>query len=236
MKRKIVFITIFIFVIGAVIAFFIYPKETMNIDALEVSNMSIKLPEPKMKGAMSVEESLAKRRSVRSFSPEPISLSQLSQLLWAAQGITNRNGFRTAPSAGALYPLDIFIAAGSINGIKPGIYKYIPEEHVLKQLSSGDRRDDLYKASLYQEPVRNGAAVIVVTAEYERITGKYRERGIRYAHIEVGHAVQNIYLQAVSLDLGTVIIGAFHDEEIQKAMNIKSRYRPICVMPVGRQP
>lgn len=197
-------------------------------------NEPIKLPEPKYDSKISVEKSLLKRRSIRDYKDQPLTLTEISQLLWAAQGITGPMGLRTAPSAGALYPLEIYIVAGDVKDLTDGIYKYIPQRHELICIRKVDSRSELCAAALGQPWIKEAAAVIVFSAVYERTTKKYGERGIRYVHIETGSAVQNVYLQAVSLNLGTVAIGAFVDDEVKRILNMKPEEQPICIMPVGR--
>ena len=196
---------------------------------------TIKLPEPKYDSDTSVEEAMLKRRSVRSYKDEPLTISELSQLLWAAQGITDPDGLRTAPSAGALYPLEVYVAVGNVTDLPSGIYKYNPHEHELLIITEGDMRDELSDVALGQASVGNGAAVIVFAAVYERTTIKYGERGIRYVHMEAGHAAQNIYLQAESLNLGIVVAGAFDDNDVKAIMNMKENEQPLYLMPVGRK-
>lgn len=195
---------------------------------------NVKLPKPQYDGKVSVEKALLMRRSVRAFKNSPLTLSEVSQLLWAAQGITNTKGFRTAPSAGALYPLEVYVIIGNVKDLSAGIYKYKYSGHELVMISKGDKRAELSDAAFGQAWVKEGAAVIVLSAVYEKTTWKYGERGFRYVHIETGHAAQNIYLQAVSLNLGTVIIGAFDDEEVKKVLNMAPREQPLSIMPVGR--
>ena len=195
---------------------------------------SIELPAAKLESEVSVEEAMSKRRSIRSYLEEPISLEQISQLLWAAQGITEpATGYRTAPSAGALYPLEAYILAGNITGLPAGLYRYIPETHKLILITEGDKRNDLFEASLYQSSIKDAAGVLIFCAIYERITGRYGERGIRYAHIEAGHISQNVYLQAVPLGLGTVVIGAFNDNEVKRILGLPEPEAPLYLMPVG---
>ncbi len=195
------------------------------------------LPLPKFKvGKLIVEEAIAFRRSIREFKDEPITLLQLSQILWAAQGITNtQHGFRAAPSAGATYPLEIYVVVkeGGVEGLAAGIYHYDPYTHSLRLIRKGDFSNDLFEASLEQPWVRDAAVNIVITAIYERTTGRYGERGIRYVHIEVGHVGQNIYLEATNLGLGTVAIGAFYDDEVRKVLGVKSNEHPLYIMPIG---
>jgi SagB-type dehydrogenase family enzyme len=195
---------------------------------------TIQLPEPEYAGSISIEEALLKRRSVRSYKDGPLTIAEVSQLLWAAQGITDRGGLRTAPSAGALYPLELYIAAGRVTGLPEGVYKYKPHDHKLTRVVKGDKRNELCNAALGQSPVKTAPAVIVFAAVYERTTLKYGDRGVQYVHIETGHAAQNVSLQAAALNLGTVAIGAFHDDLVRKVMNMADRERPLYIMPVGR--
>lgn len=195
----------------------------------------IKLPEPRYEGETSIEEALARRRSIRAYSGDNLTREEVSQLLWAAQGITASWGGRTAPSAGALYPLELYVVVGDVEGIDKGVYRYSPEEHELEKVRDGDIRTELADAALGQECVRDAAIDLVFAAVYERTTAKYKERGIQYVHLEAGHAAQNVYLQAVSLDLGTVTIGAFVDSEVKKIMNIGEQEDPLYILPVGRR-
>ncbi len=195
---------------------------------------SIPLPAPQTTGPSSVEESLAKRLSVREFKREPLTLAEVGQLLWAAQGITRREGYRTAPSAGATYPLEILLAAGSIHDLSPGLYRYRPRDHALAPMLEEDLRGKLAAAALGQSFVKDGAAALVITAIYERTTGKYGQRGERYTHMEVGYASENIHLQAAALGLGTVAVGAFHDDRVKKLLNLPADEHPLLIMPVGK--
>ena len=190
------------------------------------------LPAPRREGPLSVEGALASRRSVRSYRAESLTLEELAQLLWAAQGITAEWGGRTAPSAGATYPLEVFAVVGRVEGVRPGVYQYRPEGHSLVRRRDGDLRAELARAALGQAWVREAPLVLVIAAQYERTTRRYGDRGIRYVHIEVGHVGQNIYLQAEALGLGTVAVGAFSDEEVKKVLGIEEE--PLMIMPVGR--
>lgn len=193
----------------------------------------IELPEPASDSDIPVEQALLQRQSVRDYTDRPLTLAEISQLLWAAQGITRSGGKRTAPSAGALYPLEVYLVVGEVAGLADGVYKYLPADHELVRVAEGDRRVDLSAAALSQESIEAAPAAVVITAIYERTTVKYGERGIRYVHMEVGSAAQNVYLQAVSLDLGTVFIGAFHDQEVRQVLNLPADEHPLCIMPVG---
>lgn len=194
----------------------------------------IKLPPPSKESNISIEKALSLRRSHRDYKNEQLKLEEIGQLLWAAQGITGEGFLRTAPSAGALYALDLYLITGEVKGLSEGIFKYDPFKHELKQISSGDKRKDITRAALGQPCLSNGKAFIIITGVYDRITKKYGERGIRYTHIEVGHAVQNIYLQSVSLDIGTVIVGAFNDDKIQNVLKLNPKEIPFAIMPLGK--
>lgn len=195
----------------------------------------IKLPEVKLKSDCSIEEALLKRRSVRDYKDEPLTLQEVSQLLWAAQGITDPRGFRTAPSAGATYPLELYVVVGNVEGLEKGVYKYNPYENKIVKILDGDKRRELAVAALHQEWVEKCAINLVFTAVYERTTLRYGERGrVRYVHMEVGHAAQNVYLQAVSLKLGTVVIGAFYDDQVKKILNLPDNEEPLYIQSIGR--
>ena len=194
---------------------------------------TIKLPEPEYSSEVSVEEALRARRSVRVYTNDVLTPAEVSQLLWAAQGVTAPGGLRTAPSAGALYPLRVYIATGRVVNIPSGIYKYDPLEHVITNIAEGDRRAEL-AAAAGQAWIKDGAVVIVLSAVYARTGKKYNGRSTRYVHMEAGHAAQNIYLQAVSLHLGTVLVGAFDDRKIKKIIGMPREERPLGLMPVGR--
>ena len=192
------------------------------------------LPRPLARGRLSVEEALRARRSVRSTRPSALSLADVSQLLWAAQGATGARGFRTAPSAGALYPLETYLASGQVEGLSPGVYKYHPGGHELARVVPGDRRAELAAAALGQPWIAAGAAVLALAAVYERTARKYGGRAARYVHMEAGCAAENVYLQAEGLGLSTVLVGAFHDERVRQALGMEERERPLALMPLGR--
>ncbi len=203
----------------------------MNI---QLFSKSIKLPKPQYDSNVSIEETLLKRRSIRSYKSETLAIAEISQLLWSAQGVTNRKGFRTAPSAGALYPLEVYIAAGNVTDLDAGIYKYYPHRHEIVNTVKGDKRSELCRAGLGQSSIKNAPAVMVFCAVFERVTGRYGKRGIQYVHMEVGHAIQNVCLQAISLGLGSVIIGAFNDYDVKEVMNFEVDEHPLLILPVGK--
>lgn len=193
---------------------------------------AIELPSPSLEGEIDLEQAIYQRRSIREFSDDPLTLEQISQLLWAAQGITDpMNNFRSSPSAGALYPMEIFLVVGKSEEMEPGVYQYSPEDHSLDRLKEEDIRGDLSRAALGQSAVAQAPVNIVITADYARTTGRYGSRGERYVHMEAGHIGQNIYLQAVALGLGTVAIGAFYDDDVASLLEIE--YNPLYIFPVG---
>jgi SagB-type dehydrogenase family enzyme len=192
------------------------------------SRKTIELPKPKFQGALSLDEALARRRSVRDFTSKPVVDEHLSQILWAAQGVTDPEGYRTAPSAGALYPLETYVV------LPEGLYHYEPRGHRLKRIVEGDLRPGLFEAALEQEAVRDAHAVVVIAAVYQRTARKYGEtRGRRYVYMEVGHAAQNILLEAAALGLGAVPIGAFHDRNVHETLSLPEQEEPLYLIPVG---
>lgn len=195
----------------------------------------IQLPEPLKKGIVSVEEALSKRRSRREYSDKPLTVEQLSQLLWAAQGINERfGGKRTAPSAGATYPLETYAVVGNIDGLTAGIYRYQPRDHAIELILPGDVREALVAAALNQQWIADAPAIIVFSAVYERTTETYGQRGMQYVHMEAGHAAQNVYLQAEALGLGTVVVGAFDDLSVMEIIGLSPGERPLYILPVGK--
>lgn len=195
--------------------------------------MKIKLPEQKPAARSLIEAVLEKRRSVRSYSERELTESDTARFLRAAQGISSEEGFRTAPSAGALYPLEVHLVAGNVRGIEPGVYRYIPDEDALIRELAGDLRAELSEASLSQPQVRDAPASLVISAVYPRITGKYSKRGIRYADMEAGHAAQNVCLLAAELGMGTCPIGAFEDEDVRKVLKLPTNEDPLYILPLG---
>ena len=194
----------------------------------------IQLPEPIQDGSVSVEYALLNRRSVRHYKEDPLTLSEISQLLWAAQGITTERGLRTAPSAGALFPLEIYVVAGNITHLPAGIYKYNNRDRTIFQNVKADKRSELSRAALNQGSIARAPAVLLICAVYERVTRTYGQRGIPYTFMETGHAAQNVCLQAVAMGMGTVVIGAFRDEEIKMIANLAKDEQPVYIIPVGK--
>jgi len=188
----------------------------------------IDLPEPKQQSTFSLEAALAGRRSVRQFTSQALTAQQISQLLWAAQGQTHANGLRTAPSAGALYCLELYLIDSQ------GVFHYHPGEHALSTHAEGDLRKDVFHAALEQDSILQAPCTIVLAAVFARIAARYgSERSAQYVHMEVGHAAQNILLQAVSLGLGAVPIGAFEDERLHSVLTLPHDHEPLYLIPVG---
>ncbi len=202
--------------------------------AAERAEQAIQLPAPQLQGGLSVAEAIYNRLSRRSFSGESLTLAQAGQLLWSAGGL-GADGIsgasRTAPSAGATYPLDIYLLAGDVEDLGPGLYRYNHREHALAKLSGNDKRTELARAALNQEMIKLAPACIVLVARYERTTRRYGDRGVRYVHLDAGHAAQNIHLQAEALGLATVVVGAFDDGKVNQALALEGT--PLVIMPIG---
>lgn len=201
-----------------------------------MKEIPLKLPAPTLKGKVSVEEAIAKRRSIRKYKAEPLTLTQLSQILWSAQGITGNQQLRAAPSAGATYPLEIFILAGkeTVEKLEAGVYHYDLATHSLVRQQYGDLRRELAKAALDQGFLATAPVDIVICALYQRTCHRYGRRGERYTHMEMGHVGENIHLQAVALGLSAVMIGAFNDEEVRRILNVQEQFRPLYIIPLGK--
>lgn len=195
----------------------------------------VELPKASLTGETSLEQLLAKRRSIREYLDTALPLAEIGQLLWAAQGITSSQGFRTAPSAGALYPLELYVVVGRVEGLVKGVYHYEASRHRLVKTADQGRLDALAQAALSQAWVKEAAAVIVFAADYDRTMRKYGKRGIRYVHMEVGHAAQNLFLQSGSLELATVAVGAFNDDKVAKVLQLPADLLPLLLMPIGRK-
>jgi len=195
----------------------------------------VKLPPPAHKGTMSVEEALKARRTVREFAHRGLELKQVSQLLWGADGMSDPRGYRTAASAGATYPLELYLVAGEqgVAGLPAGVYRYLVKEHALEPGVRGDLRQAVARASLQQSWMARAPVALVIAAEYRRCTARYGERGMMYTHQESGHVGTNIFLQAEALGLGAGIVGAFEDRGLGQALQLPKEFVPLLVMPVG---
>jgi SagB-type dehydrogenase family enzyme len=194
---------------------------------------SIELPAPSREGDVAVERALAERRSVRDYAEVPLPLAALAQLAWAAQGVTHASGYRAAPSAGALYPLELYVVAGDVPGLEAGIYHYVPAEHRLVRHAGGDPRGAVARAALFQSWIADAPAIFVLAGVVERSAAKYGDRALRYVHMEVGHAAQNVYLQTEALGLGTCMVGAFHDGQLKRVLALPEAAVPLALLPVG---
>jgi SagB-type dehydrogenase family enzyme len=186
------------------------------------------LPPPMPAGRMSLEEAIRLRRSVRQFANKPLTIAQIGQMCWAGQGITDpRRGFRAAPSAGALYPMELYVVTPE------GVEHYRPKDHCLERHLAGDHRRALHEHGRVQEAVQTAPATFVIAAEIERSAGKYRDRAERYCFMEAGHIAQNILLQATALRLGGVPIGGIDDDQVAETLQLPKGYRVLYVLPVG---
>ena len=213
-----------------------------ELTKLEGNQLAYVLPSPLMDGNVSVEKALANRRSHRNFVDKAISAEQLSQVLWAAYGVSKphpdssnrRGGLRTAPSAGAVYPFEIYIVVGRVKDIEPGVYKYISQEHKIVRTINGDIRESLSAAALGQTHVKEAPVTILYAAVYSRMVQRYGDRGRdRYVCMDLGHSAQNVYLQVESLNMGTCAIGAFSDDKLAEVMQLPEEEVPLYIMPIG---
>jgi len=230
-------------IVGLVIflIWFLFPMNQKNYSVNEEGykeaseETSIILPQPSTDSEVSIEEALSERRSVREYMDEPLTLREVSQILWAAKGMTApEKGGRTAPSAGALYPLEVYLVVRRVDGVKPGVYHYLPEEHKLDRILEGDISIELAQAALGQTFISKAPVNLVFSGVFKRTTKKYGERGVYYVYMEAGHAAQNVYLQVQSLGLGTVTVGAFYDEEVKRLLNLSEEETPLYIMPIGK--
>lgn len=214
-------------------------KSTRRDGRIASQEGQISLPTPRLSGDLSVEAAIANRRSRREYGDAPLSLREVGQLAWAAQGVTDvRTSHRAAPSAGALYPLELYavVGEGGVRELVPGVYRYEPAGHELATVVARSVQADLADAALGQDSVATSAMNLVITAVDRRTTGKYGRRGERrYVPMEAGHAAENVYLQAESLGLGTVTIGAFYDGRVRELLSLAAAERPLYVLPVGRR-
>ena len=190
---------------------------------------TFKLPPPRFESEVSIEKALLERRSIRSYKEEPLTLNELSQILWAAQGITEpKKGLRTAPSPRAIYLLEVYVLPGNVMNLPMGIYKYQPQGHELIKIADGDKKAELFKAA-GQAPIKNAPVALVITGLSEKTQNP------AWMYLEAGHAAENIYLQAVSLKLGTVAMGGFKEDEVRKVLSLPEKERVIYIMPIGKK-
>ena len=187
----------------------------------------IKLAKPNQSGSMPLEQAIAVRRSRRHFLPKSLTLEQIGQLAWAAQGQDATSNYRTTPSAGATYPLELFVITDE------GMFRYLPAKHSLEKLADKDLRTSLASAAWGQEFVQAAPLTLVFAAEFNRTTGRYGKRGVRYVYMEAGHAVQNVHLQAETLGLGSVAVGAFDDAAVSKVLSLPDNLEPLYMVAVS---
>jgi SagB-type dehydrogenase family enzyme len=188
-----------------------------------LNSTKIKLPPPKQVETLSVDEAIRRRRSIRTFLEKPMTIEQLSYLLWASIGIQRKeNGyeFRTVPSAGALYPIETYLIANKIRGLEKALYHYSIKSHLLEELVRGDFSRSVARAALGQEMFLGAAAIFVWTAIFDRSKWKYRQRAYRYIYLDAGHIAQNLALSATSLGLGSCQVGAFYDDEVNTIVGV----------------
>jgi len=197
-------------------------------------NTIIQLPDRNHDSGITLVEAIDQRRSVRLFTEDSITLPELAWILYSAQGITSERGFRAAPSAGATYPLSIFVIAENVDSLEPGIYRFYPHDNYLMTVKTGNYLHDLAHAALGQRCISSAPVVIAIAAEYSITTSVYGDRGIMYVHMEAGHVSQNIYLQCTALELGTVAIGAFTDNAVAEVLSLEEFETPLYIMPVGK--
>ena len=196
----------------------------------------IALPDPHGYQGLSLEEAVETRRSVRDYSGEPLSQEELSRLLHAAQGITeDRWGFRAAPSAGALYPIELYAVVHNVAGVEPGVYHYAVREHGLELLQAGDFRAAVTQAGLWQTFLGQANVCFVLSAIFQRTRWKYRERAYRYVLLEAGHIGQNLYLAATSMGLGACAVGAFLDDDLNDLLGLDGKDEAaLYIISVGK--
>ena len=196
----------------------------------------IKLPSP-VDSDMNLETSIRKRKSVRSFSDRGFTLEQLARILLTADGLTQkRSGFhrRSAPSGGALYPLEIYVVVQNVESLKPGLYHFQVRDSSLELMREGDFGNEIHEAANHQDAVGDSPVTLVITSRFDRITQKYADRGYRYAYIEAGAVCQNVYLQATALKMGTVAVGAFNDDATNKLIEVDGVHEAaLLIMPIG---
>lgn len=220
----------------AVFSVFLFSmQEVVMMDKLFAKDKKTTIALPEYKSEHSgLAELLYKRRSVRSFDPGELTLQEVSRALFAAQGQTRRDRFRTVPSAGALYPLELYLVAEKVEDLDPGIYKYLPQKQALLLVQQKEMLNQLARASLGQMWISQAQAAVVITAVFERVTGKYGRRGEQYVHMEAGCAAQSLSLQAAELGLGTTLVGAFQDGQVHNVLKAEDNEVPLLVLPLGK--
>jgi SagB-type dehydrogenase family enzyme len=217
----------------SILTIFIVISTTIITRGEELKTRLFDLPPPSLHGDVSLEEALKSRKSTREFAKGDLTLQQFSQILWATQGLIREDFYRTAPSAGALYPLEIYIAVEKVTGLNPGLYHYLPQGHRLKLERSGSLLSVIAKSAYRQETITSCAVAFIISGVVERTAKKYHERAQQYVLLEVGHSAQNLLLQATALNLGCLTIGAFHEDELKKDLALEGI--PYYIIPIGRK-
>ena len=211
------------------------PSNIGDSSAIEfVDLFTTELPTPTIDGNVSLEGTIHDRRSQRNFSDESLTLQELSQLLWAANGITDESGRRSAPSAGGLYPLSVYVVAGNVEGLPAGLYRFVPDGHKLAKVVEGDFRQLFAEAANNQGMIADAPASILYAADFGVSEPRYGvERAQKYVYIEVGHSAQNVYLQSVALGLGTVAVGTVDESRTRRALAFPENESLVYLMPLG---
>ncbi len=236
-KGKIILI-ILIILLGITIAYLVWPQSTTTSNGQRTVISTVNLPSPILEGNMSVEQAIQNRRSVRHYTNQSITLQDVSQLMWAAQGITDKaNNLRSVPSGGQVYPLEVYIIVGKdgVNGLGEGIYHYNPYNNTLEKTSESDARSDLSQAANGQAWVKEAPVDIVITGDYNKMVAKYKDETLctRFVNLEAGHAGENIYLEAEARDLVTVALGSFKDDQVHTILGLPDNENTIYIYPVG---
>ncbi len=203
----------------------------------------IELPVPSLDGGVSVEDAINKRRSVREFTAQPLSMADLSQCVWSAQGTTGNDGKKVAPSAGAVYPVTLYVVVGVIENLSAGLYRYEPNRHTLEAIRAGELRAQLRDAALEEQPwIGQAASILVIAADIAKTSSTFQqqppagERGFRYVYMEVGAIAENVYLQGQTIGVGVVFIGGFDDQKVTDVLKLPSPYTPVGLVCLGRTP
>lgn len=209
-------------------------KMTYEMPAEKKFSAEIGLPKPSLKGKVSVEEALQSRRSRRRFASDPLTLEELSQVLWAGQGVTDENGHRTAPSARSAYPYTMYVVVRNVTGVAPGLYAYLPEKHALGDLGFTDAGGALIDAGV-QDNSQKAPAVIVLSGAYAIMAEKFPDDPVTNTHIEAGHIGQNIYLEVEALGLSTVVTGGFDSAKVGSALKLDPNEEIVYLVPFGHR-
>ena len=235
-KQKLVLIILIIIFIGVVSAYY-FSESNKTVYTTRQIISYISLPTPALTGNLSVEAAIKNRRSVRQYSNQSVTLANVSQILWAAQGITDtQNNLRAAPSAGQVYPLEVYVIAGpNVLGLQEGVYHYVPSNNTLEMYMNGDLRSDLAGIANGQPWVKQAQLDILITGDYQKMIDKYPDKALstRFVDLEAGHAGENIYLQAEALGLATVSLGSFNENQLIQRFELPSNETPLYIFPIG---